>query len=830
MLEEYFQHEVERKALGIPPKPLGPNEVSELAELLIDPDEHDPELLLCLISERVPAGVDPAARIKAEFLARICRHEAKSPLISPKQAVFLLGTMGGGYNIAPLIQLLDDEQLAPDAVGALSRSILVFDAFDKVFARSQINPQAGRVIEAWAAAAWFTEKPPLPETLTLTVYKVEGEVNTDDLSPAGEAWSRPDIPLHALSMLKHRVPDAIATIRELERKGHPIAFAGDVMGTGSSRKSASNSLIWHIGEDIPYIPNKRRGGVVLGGKIAPIFFNSLEDAGALPIECDTTALETGDVIEIHPFSGVIRNRESGAELARFSFKNGLLPDEVRAGGRINLIIGRGLAEKARKALGKDESMVFRRPAEPPDTKNGYSLAQKIVGRACGRTGVRPGTYCEPVIATVGSQDTTGPMTRDELTELACLRFHADLVMQSFCHTAAYPRRTDVEMQANLHQFIKQRGGVALYPGDGIIHSWLNRMLLPDTVGTGGDSHTRFPVGISFPAGSGLVAFAAALGTMPLDMPESVRVVFTGERKPGITVRDMVNAVPFAAMQKGLLSIEKTGKNNIFSGRIIEFEGLSGLSMEEVYELTNSAAERSAAAATAAVDARAVSSYTKRNIAFLNWLVLNDYGDARALEHRIQQMEKWLDKPSLLKGDKDAEYAAEIVIDLSEISEPLLACPNDPDDVRPLHRSAGTVIDEVFIGSCMTALPHYKRAAALLEGRRNLRARLWLAPATRMEASKLKQEGFYGTFGAAGARIEIPGCSLCMGNQARLPDHATVVSTSTRNFPNRLGDQTDVYLGSAELAAVSAVLGRIPSGEEYFEMITPPEGPLSSSSP
>jgi len=817
MISQYLKHKAEREALGIPPKPLNEAQVKALTELLVSPGDQDTALLVELIKSRVPAGVDPAARVKADFLYRIALYETKSPLIPPQTAVFWLGTMGGGFNIEPLIKLLENDKLAPDAAKALSETILIFDAFDKLFARKDSNPHARQVIDAWKDALWFTRKPQMSESMTLTVFKVDGEINTDDFSPAGEAWSRPDIPLHAQSFLKHRMDAPIDTIRELKQKGHPLAFVGDVVGTGSSRKSAANSLLWHIGEDIPFVPNKRRGGVVLGGKIAPIFFNSLEDAGALPIECDISGLHHGDVIEIRPFEGKIRNKASGDEITRFSFKTSLLPDEVRAGGRIPLIIGRTLTNKTRKALGLDPSEVFRHPVEPPEPGHGYTLAQKIVGRACGREGVRPGAYCEPVIATVGSQDTTGPMTRDELSELACLRFNADLVMQSFCHTAAYPRQVDVEMQQSLHEFIKKRGGVALYPGDGIIHSWLNRMLLPDTVGTGGDSHTRFPIGISFPAGSGLVAFAAAIGIMPLDMPESVRVSFQGSLRPGITVRDMVNAVPYAAIQQGLLTVEKAGKKNVFSGRIIEFEGLSGMSVESVYELSNASAERSAAAATALLDEATVAACIKENIALLNWLVLNDYGDARTLEHRIQQMEKWLDNPTILKPDADAGYAAEISINCDEISEPLLACPNDPDDVRTLSEMAGTPVQEVFIGSCMTAMAHYRQAAAILSGRRNLPVRLWVAPATRMDAEELREEGLYNTFGTAGARIEVPGCSLCMGNQARVADGSTVVSTSTRNFPNRLGDNTAVYLGSAPLAAVCAILGRIPAPEEYMSL-------------
>src|SRR6056297_582439 len=818
MLDTYLAHKAEREAMGIPPKPLNKEQVEALTSLLITPEGHDTALLVELIKSRVPAGVDPAAKVKADFLFKIARHEIKSPLISPPTAVFWLGTMGGGYNIDPLIKLLEDDKLAPDAAKALSETILIFDAFDEVYAKKGGNPHARQVIDAWKDALWFTRKPQMSESMTLTVFKVDGEINTDDFSPASEAWSRPDIPLHALSMLQHRMEQPMETIRQLKQKGHPLAFAGDVVGTGSSRKSAANSLIWHIGEDIPHTPNKRRGGVVLGGKIAPIFYNSLEDAGAMPIECDTTPFNTGDTIEIQPYAGKIRNKASGDEITRFSFKTSLLPDEVRAGGRIPLIIGRTLTNKTRKALGLEPCEAFRRPVEPPEPGHGYTLAQKIVGRACGREGVRPGAYCEPVITTVGSQDTTGPMTRDELSELACLKFNADLVMQSFCHTAAYPKRVDVKMQERLHEFIKSRGGVALYPGDGIIHSWLNRMVLPDTVGTGGDSHTRFPIGISFPAGSGLVAFAAAIGLMPLYMPESVRVFFTGSLRKGITVRDAVNAVPYAAIDQGMLTVEKAGKKNVFAGRIIEFEGFSDLSAASAYELANSSAERSAAAATIALDIGAVKAFLKENTALLQRLAHDNYGDAQTLEHRIRRMEKWLEAPQLMERDADAEFAAELGVNLSDITEPLLACPNDPDDVRRLSDVAGTPVQEVFIGSCMTHIDHYRTAAAILDGHKNLPTRLWIAPATRMDARKLKENGDYSIFGAAGARIETPGCSLCMGNQARVADNTTVVSTSTRNFPNRLGDNTSVYLGSTPLAAVCAILGRIPEKNEYMDLV------------
>lgn len=820
MISEYLTQKAERDALGIPPKPLSPAQTEALADLLLHPGNHDPDLLVDLISHRVPAGVDEAAHIKAGLLSDIAEGRRSSPLISPEQAVLLLSTMGGGYNIGSLIRLLDHKTLAASAARGLSGATLVFDAFDEVFALSKTNPFARRVVEAWADALWFADKPPVPDCLTLTVFKVEGEINTDDFSPAGEAWSRPDIPLHARSMLKNRIPEPVLEIiLRLKAKNHPIAFAGDVVGTGSSRKSAANSLIWHIGEDIPFVPNKRRGGVVLGGAIAPIFFNSLEDAGALPIECDVSRLRTGDLIRLFPHEGRMTGLETEAEITRFHLKTDVLMDEVRAGGRIPLIIGRTLTQRARTALGLGPSTIFQCPACQLPKAGGFTLAQKIVGRACDLPGVSPGVYCEPRITTVGSQDTTGPMTRDEIKELACLRFSAPLVMQSFCHTAAYPKAVDIAMQESLHGFIKARGGVALLPGDGIIHAWLNRMTLPDTVGTGGDSHTRFPIGVSFPAGSGLVAFAAALGRMPLDMPESVLVRFKGERQPGITLRDVVNAIPLAAIGQGLLTVAKQGKKNIFSGRIMEIEPWPGMTVEEAFELTNASAERSAAAAVAALPEEAVAAFLKTNIGVLNRLIHEGYGDAKTLGLRVADMEAWLANPVLLRRDPDAAYAAILDIDLSAIGEPVLACPNDPDDVRFLREAAGTPIQEVFIGSCMTGLNHFREAARLIKGRKHLPARLWIAPPTRLDAQALRTEGWFAAFGEAGARIEPPGCSLCMGNQARVGRGTTVMSTSTRNFPHRMGDDTRVFLGSAAMAAVCAVLGRIPTLSEYREMLS-----------
>jgi len=819
MLETYNQHVAERASQGIPPLPLDAEQTAQLVELLKAPPAGQEQTLLDLLTHRISPGVDDAAYVKAAFLAAIAWGEAESPLVDRKHAVELLGTMLGGYNVGPLVNLLDDAELAPVAAEQLKYTLLMFDAFHDVADRASAgNVHAQAVMQSWAGAEWFTRRPALPESITLTVFKVSGETNTDDLSPAQDAWSRPDIPLHALAMLKNPRPgitDAQQQIAELKEKGHPLAYVGDVVGTGSSRKSATNSVLWATGDDIPFVPNKRQGGFVLGNKIAPIFFNTLEDAGALPVECDVDKLEMGDVIVLKPHAGRIEN-EAGELLCEFQLKTDVLYDEVRAGGRIPLIIGRTLTERARETLGLGPSEVFRRSIAPADSGKGYTLAQKIVGKACGVDGVRPGTYCEPRMSTVGSQDTTGPMTRDELKELACLGFSADLVMQSFCHTAAYPKPVDIQTQHTLPDFIKNRGGVSLRPGDGIIHSWLNRMLLPDQVGTGGDSHTRFPLGISFPGGSGLVAFAAALGVMPLDMPESVLVRFTGERQPGITLRDLVNAIPYAALQRGLLTVEKKGKKNVFNGRILEIQGLPNLTVEQAFELSDASAERSAGGCTIDLSEESVAEYLRSNIVMLRWMIDNGYGDARTLERRAQAMEAWLADPVLLRADSDAEYAEVIEIDMDQITEPLLACPNDPDDVKPLSAVAGRQIDEVFIGSCMTNIGHFRAAGKLLQAAGGvIPTRLWMAPPTRMDQQQLMEEGFYNLYAQAGARTEMPGCSLCMGNQARVAPNATVVSTSTRNFPNRLGQGADVFLSSAELAAIVSVLGKLPTVEEYM---------------
>ena len=821
MLDEYRKHAAERAAEGLVPQPLSADFTAKLVELIKTPPAGEEAFLLELLADRVPAGVDEAAYVKAGFLAAIAQGEASSPILSPERASELLGTMLGGYNVQPLISLLDNDKLASLAAKGLSHTLLMFDAFHDVQEKAEAgNSQAKAVLSAWAEAEWYTSRPPLPEKLTVTVFKVVGETNTDDLSPAQDAWSRPDIPLHAKSMLK--VPrvgihNAEAQIHSLKAKGFPVAYVGDVVGTGSSRKSATNSVLWFTGDDIPHVPNKRAGGVCIGGKIAPIFFNTMEDSGALPIECDVTVLNMGDVIDLYPYEGVIRNHDAGAELTRFELKTDIILDEVRAGGRIPLIIGRALTDRARKTLGLPASTVFRRAQAQADSGKGYTLAQKMVGKACGVAGVRPGVYCEPHMTTVGSQDTTGPMTRDELKDLACLGFSADLVLQSFCHTAAYPKPVDVQTHHTLPDFIMNRGGVSLRPGDGIIHSWLNRMLLPDTVGTGGDSHTRFPIGISFPAGSGLVAFAAATGVMPLDMPESVLVRFKGQMRPGITLRDLVHAIPYAALQRGLLTVEKKGKKNIFSGRILEIEGLPDLKIEQAFELADASAERSAAACTVKLNPEPIAEYLRSNVTLLRWMIAEGYGDVRTLQRRIKSMEEWLANPVLLEADADAEYAETIEIDLAQITEPLLCCPNDPDDVKPLSALADTPIDEVFLGSCMTNIGHFRAAGRLLEKfGKQIPSRLWVAPPTKMDESQLKEEGFYGTYGKAGARTEMPGCSLCMGNQARVADNAVVVSTSTRNFPNRLGKDAQVFLASAELAAVCSILGRIPSVQEYME--------------
>ena len=828
MLEAYRQHVAERAALGIPPLPLNAKQTEQLVELLKNPPKGEEDLLVELITFRVPPGVDDAAKVKASFLAAVAEGSVASPLVSRAKATELLGTMLGGYNVKPLIDLLADAEVGAIAAEGLKKTLLVFDFFHDVQVLADGgNANAKGVLQSWADAEWFTSRPEVEKKITVTVFKVPGETNTDDLSPAPDAWSRPDIPLHYLAMLKNTRPGAafvpeedgkrgpMQFIEDLKKKGHLVAYVGDVVGTGSSRKSATNSVVWATGQDIPFVPNKRFGGVTLGGKIAPIFFNTQEDSGSLPIEVDVSALEMGDVIDIYPYDGKIE--KNGATVANFQLKSDVLLDEVRAGGRINLIIGRGLTAKAREALGLAPSTVFRLPKDPANSGKGFSLAQKMVGRACGLPegqGVRPGTYCEPKMTTVGSQDTTGPMTRDELKDLACLGFSADLVMQSFCHTAAYPKPVDVKMHKELPAFISTRGGVALRPGDGVIHSWLNRLLLPDTVGTGGDSHTRFPIGISFPAGSGLVAFAAATGVMPLDMPESVLVRFKGELQPGVTLRDLVNAIPLYAIKQGLLTVAKAGKKNIFSGRVLEIEGLPDLKVEQAFELSDASAERSAAGCTVHLNKEPIVEYMRSNITLMKTMIADGYADARTLERRIKKMEEWIANGELLKADADAEYAAVIEIDLADVKEPIVACPNDPDDVKFMSEVAGTPIDEVFIGSCMTNIGHFRAASKLLEGKRDLPVKLWLAPPTKMDAQQLTDEGHYGVFGMAGARTEMPGCSLCMGNQAQVREGATVMSTSTRNFPNRLGKNTNVFLGSAELAAICSKLGKIPTVEEY----------------
>ncbi len=827
MLENYRKHVENRAAQGIVPKPLNEQQTAELVELLKNPPAGEEETLVDLLENRIPPGVDPAAYVKAAFLAAIVKGETTSPLISKLKAIELLGYMQGGYNVEPLIQALDDKELAKAAGDALKKTLLVFDAFNDVTEKAEAgNEVAKEVLQSWANAEWFTSRPEVPKKATYKAFKVTGETNTDDLSPAQDAWSRPDIPLHALAMLKNAregiVPDQdgvigpMKQIEEMKKDGIPLAYVGDVVGTGSSRKSATNSVLWLMGNDIKGVPNKRTGGLVLGGKIAPIFFNTLEDAGSLPIEVDVSKLNMGDVFDIYPYDGKITKHDSDEVLATFKLKSPTLLDEVRAGGRIPLIIGRGLTNKAREYLGLGASDIFAKPEQPVDTGKGYTLAQKMVGKACGVEGVRPGAYCEPKMTTVGSQDTTGPMTRDELKDLACLGFSADLVMQSFCHTAAYPKPIDIETQHTLPDFIMNRGGVSLRPGDGIIHSWLNRMLLPDTVGTGGDSHTRFPMGISFPAGSGLVAFAAATGVMPLDMPESVRVRFVGEMQPGITLRDLVHAIPYQAIKEGLLTVEKAGKKNVFNGRILEIEGLENLTVEQAFELSDASAERSAAGCTITLSEESVKEYLTSNITLLKWMISEGYGDARTIARRIKGMEAWLANPTLLRADADAEYAADITIDMSTIKEPILCCPNDPDDAKTLSDVAGDKIDEVFIGSCMTNIGHFRAAGALLKEvpAGSLSTRLWIAPPTKMDARQLMDEGLYNVYAQAGARTEMPGCSLCMGNQARIAPKSTAVSTSTRNFPNRLGQGANVYLASAELASVAAVLGRLPTNEEY----------------
>jgi aconitate hydratase 2 / 2-methylisocitrate dehydratase len=826
MLAAYRQHAAERAALGIPALPLSAQQTAELIELIKNPPAGEGALLLDLLTHRVPPGVDDAAKVKASFLAAVAHGDLTVALLSREKATELLGTMVGGYNVHPLIELLDDASTGPVAAEALKKTLLMFDYFNDVAQKARAgNTLAQAVMKSWADAEWFTSRPEVPRSITVSVFKVGGETNTDDLSPAPDAWSRPDIPLHALAMLKNTRPGItpeedgkrgpIAFIEELKQRGHLVAYVGDVVGTGSSRKSATNSVIWHTGQDIPFVPNKRFGGVTLGGKIAPIFFNTQEDSGALPIEVDVSALEMGDVIDILPYDGkLVKN---GATVAQFQIKSDVLFDEVRAGGRINLIIGRSLTAKAREFLGLPASTAFRLPQPPAATTAGFTLAQKMVGRACGLPegqGVRPGTYCEPRMTSVGSQDTTGPMTRDELKDLACLGFSADLVMQSFCHTAAYPKPVDVKTHRELPAFISNRGGISLRPGDGVIHSWLNRMLLPDTVGTGGDSHTRFPIGISFPAGSGLVAFGAATGVMPLDMPESVLVRFKGQMQPGITLRDLVHAIPLFAIKQGLLTVAKQGKKNEFSGRILEIEGLPDLKVEQAFELSDASAERSAAGCTVRLNQAPVIEYLNSNIVLLKNMIAQGYEDKRSLERRIHKMQEWLAAPNLLEADANAEYAHVLEIDLADIKEPILCCPNDPDDAKFLSEVAGAKIDEVFIGSCMTNIGHFRAASTLLAGKGEIPVKLWVAPPTKMDQSELIKEGHYANFGSAGARTEMPGCSLCMGNQAQVKEGATVVSTSTRNFPNRLGKNTNVYLASAELAAIASRLGRLPSVVEY----------------
>ena len=819
MLDAYRSHVAERSEQGLPPLPLNAEQTALLVELIKNPPAGEGSFVVDLLTNRVPPGVDEASYVKAGFLTDVANGTIANDLISAEQATFLLGTMLGGYNVQPLISLLDSDKasVAEAAVVALSKTLLVYDAYHDVVEKSKTNDYAMQVMQSWANAEWFTNKPKMPEEITVTVFKVEGETNTDDLSPATAAWSRPDIPLHAKEMLAARIENVGDVMDNLKAKGHTVAYVGDVVGTGSSRKSAMNSVMWFFGEDINYVPNKRQGGVVLGGKIAPIFFNTAEDSGSLPIECDVDSMNMGDVITIHPYAGKVTN-EAGETISTFEIAPETMPDEVRAGGRVPLIIGRGLTDKARTALGMGPSEIFIRPSDKSQANHGYTLAQKMVGKACGIAGVRPGMYCEPHMTTVGSQDTTGAMTRDEMKELACLGFSADLVMQSFCHTAAYPKPVDITLQHSLPDFMTSRGGVALRPGDGVIHSWLNRLLLPDTVGTGGDSHTRFPIGISFPAGSGLVAFGATLGVMPLNMPESVLVRFKGEMQPGITLRDLVNAIPYQAIQEGSLTVEKKGKKNVFNGRVLEIEGLEHLAVEQAFELSDASAERSANGCVVKLSEQPIIDFLKSNMALIDWMVENGYADARTLLRRRDEMQAWIDSPELLSADADADYAAVIEIDLNDIKEPIVACPNDPDDVKLLSDVAGTKIDEVFIGSCMTNIGHYRAAGKVLESMGNVPTRLWIAPPTKMDERQLIEEGYYSIYGRVGARTEMPGCSLCMGNQARVADGATVFSTSTRNFPNRLGNGANVYLGSAELAAVCASVGKLPTPAEYLKEV------------
>jgi aconitate hydratase 2/2-methylisocitrate dehydratase len=821
MLEAYRQLVAERELQGIPALPLDAQQTAEIINLLKQPNPAEVSVLVDLLTHRIPPGVDEAAYVKASFLADVAKESVKVDAIAPEQAAFLLGTMMGGYNVQPLIELLDsaNKAVAETAMKALSKTLLVYDAYHDVLEKADSNSYAKQVIESWANADWFVDRKPLTDKITVTVFKVDGETNTDDLSPATAAWSRPDIPLHAIEMLASKMENVPQIIAELKAKGHPVAYVGDVVGTGSSRKSAMNSVMWWFGDDIPYVPNKRQGGVVLGGKIAPIFFNTAEDSGSLPIECDVSQLNMGDVIHIYPYEGKITN-EAGDTISSFKLDPITMPDEVRAGGRVPLIIGRDLTDKTRRALELPPSEHFIRPTDGGTATHGYTLAQKMVGQACGVAGVRPGVYCEPHMATVGSQDTTGAMTRDEMKELACLGFSADFVLQSFCHTAAYPKPVDIKLQHSLPDFMTSRGGVSLRPGDGVIHSWLNRMLLPDTVGTGGDSHTRFPIGISFPAGSGLVAFGATLGVMPLNMPESVLVRFKGKMQPGITLRDLVNAIPYQAIQSGLLTVEKKGKKNVFNGRVLEIEGLPDLKVEQAFELSDASAERSANGCVVKLGEAPIIEFLKSNIRLIEWMVENGYQDARTLLRRRDEMQKWIDSPVLLEADADAQYAEIIEIDLDQIKEPIVACPNDPDDVKLLSEVSGEKIDEVFIGSCMTNIGHYRAAGKVLENIKGaVPTKLWIAPPTKMDERQLIEEGYYSTFGRTGARTEMPGCSLCMGNQARVADGATVFSTSTRNFPNRLGNDANVYLGSAELAAVIAAMGKIPTVEEYMAQVS-----------
>lgn len=826
MLEAYRAHVEERKQQGIPPKALDPEWTAGLVELLKNPPAGEEEFLLDLIANRVPPGVDEAAYVKAGFLSAVVNGEDSSPLIDRQLAVSLLGNMHGGYNVATLVGLLDDPELSEQAAKELKKTLLVFDAFHDVAEKADAGNEAAQsVMRSWAEAEWFTSNDAVPESIKVVVFKATGEINTDDLSPAQDAWSRPDIPLHARAMFKmtrdglhpeeHGVTGPMTQIDELKSRGLPVAFIGDVVGTGSSRKSATNSVLWFFGEDMPGVPNKRSGGICFGSKVAPIFFNTMEDAGALVFEAPVDDIDNGDVIEIFPYEGKILD-ESGNLICEFEHKSDVILDEVQADGRINLIIGRGLTQRAREHMGLPPSEVFRQPTAPTESTAGFTLAQKMVGKACGTDGIRPGTYCEPKMTTVGSQDTTGPMTRDELKDLACLGFSTDLVMQSFCHTAAYPKPVDISTQHSLPDFIMNRGGVSLRPGDGIIHSWLNRMLLPDTVGTGGDSHTRFPMGISFPGGSGLVAFAAATGVMPLDMPESVLVKFKGEMQPGITLRDLVHAIPYYAIKEGLLTVEKKGKKNFFSGRILEIEGIDGLTVEQAFELSDASAERSAAGCTIKLSEDSVAEYLNSNITLLRWMIAEGYGDVRTLERRVRKMQEWLDNPSLMEADADAEYAAVIEIDLADIVEPIVCCPNDPDDAKLLSEVAGDNVDEIFIGSCMTNIGHFRAAGKMLDEAGSVDSRFWICPPTRMDAHTLMEEGYYNIYGKVGARTEMPGCSLCMGNQARVLAGATVLSTSTRNFPNRLGDGANVYLTSAELASVGGILGRLPTVEEYMD--------------